>query len=93
MALADVSKTITAQNVFTNWVTLDHESDLSISGIAGDTVTVQRTRDGGTTIRDIESFTSDVEKIISPSRQGIQYRVGIKTGNYVGGTVLVEINR
>ena len=91
--IVEEKATLTAQNTFTDWAQLKGEADLSISGVADSTVTVQRTLDGGTTIKDVESFVVDVEKSISASISGVHYRVGIKTGDYGSDTVLVEISQ
>ena len=91
--IVEKKKTITAQNTFTDWAQIKGEADLSISGVTDSTVTVQRTLDEGVTIKDIESFGSDTEKLITGSVSGIRYRVGVKTGNYGTDTVLVEISQ
>jgi len=91
--IVEQKETITAQNIFTEWAQLKGEADLSISGLSGSVVTVQRTLDNGETIKDIENFTADAEKIIVSSIAGTLYRVGIKTGDYAADTVLVEISQ
>ena len=91
--IVEQKATLTAQNTFTEWAQIKGEADLSISGVSDSTVTVQRTFDGGTTIKDIESFTADTEKLITGSVSGVLYRVGIKTGDYGTDTVLVEISQ
>jgi hypothetical protein len=91
--IVEQKKTITAQNTFTEWAQIKNIADLSISGVSDSTITAQRTLDGGTTIKDIENFTADAEKVINGSVSGTLYRVGIKTGNYGSDTVLVEISQ
>ena len=91
--IVEQKATLTAQNTFTEWAQIKGEADLSISGVSDSTVTVQRTFDGGTTIKDIESFAADTEKLITSSVSGVLYRVGIKTGDYGTDTVLVEISQ
>jgi len=85
--------TITAQNTFTEWAELTGITDISVSGVSDSTVTVQRTFDAGKTIKDVESFTADFEKILETSEQGALYRVGVKTGNYGTDTILAEISQ
>ena len=85
--------TITAQNTFTDWAALRGNADISVSGVSDSTVTVQRSFDGGTTIKDIEQFTSDFEKVIDAAEQGALYRVGVKTGDYGTDTILAEISQ
>ena len=94
MSIAKVTASITAENNFTDWVTLDHEADLLISGIAGGTVvSVQSTPDDGVTVFPVDSYTVDTHKIIGPSNQNLKFRVGIATGDYGSGTTEVEISR
>ena len=92
-ARAKATATITAQNSFTAWVQLRGNGDISVSGISGSTVTVQRSFDGGTTAKDIEAFTTDFERTVDASEQGAVYRVGVKTGEYGTDTILAEISQ
>ena len=92
-ARAKATATITAQNTFTAWVGLRGNGDVSVSGISDSTVTVQRSFDGGSTVKDIESFTSDFERTVDASEQGAVYRVGVKTGNYGTDTILAEVSQ
>ena len=85
--------TLTAQNTFTDWAKIRGLADISISGVSDSTVTVQRSFDGGATIKDVESFTASVEKVLEVSQQGVSYRVGIKTGNYGTDTVVCEVSQ
>jgi len=91
--IVEKKATLTAQNTFTEWAQIKGVADLSISGVSDSTVTVQRSFDNGTTVKDIESFNVDTEKTIECSVSGIRYRVGIKTGDYGTDTVLVEISQ
>ncbi len=91
--IVEQKATLTAQNTFTEWAQLKGNADLSISGLSDSVVTVQRTLDDGTNIKDIENFTADAEKIIVSSISGMLYRVGIKTGDYGSDTVIVEISQ
>lgn len=85
--------TITAQNTFTEWAELTGNADVSVSGVVDSTVTVQRSFDGGATVKDIESFTANFEKVIEASGQGALYRVGVKSGNYGSDTVACVISQ
>jgi len=93
-----VTATIEAQNVFTDHI---HPADkpgryymnLSISGRADSTVTLQRSFDGGTTWLDVASHTVDVESVLIVAGEGCEaYRVGIKTGDYGTDTVAVRLS-
>lgn len=95
---------LTAQNTFTGHI---HPADkpekdkmnLSISGLADSTVTLQRTFDGGSTWKDVVQYTvadvvnGDVEKIIDVANEGVEaYRVGIQTGDYGSDTVVCRLS-
>lgn len=84
---------ITAQNTFTEWAALSGNADVSASGVVDSTVTIQRSFDSGKTIKDIEQFTADFEKIIAATTQSVLYRIGVKTGDYGTDTILVGILR
>ena len=85
--------TLTAQNTFTEWAALRGNADVSVPGVSDSTVTVQRSFDGGDTIKDIEAFTADFEKTIDAGEQGALYRVGIKTGDYGTDTVVCQVSK
>lgn len=86
------SASITAQNTFTTeiFVQAGDEFDVSISGTFVATVTVQRSKDRSTWL-DVESFTSPAEKT-GLSGSGWWVRVGVKTGGYTSGTVVVSVD-
>lgn len=90
------SKTVsvTAGNLFTPWATVEANGsvDLSVSGVTDSTVTVQRSLDEGATVKDVEQFTADVEKIIVGSNRSTLYRVGVKTGDHGTDTIACEIS-
>lgn len=99
--MSSVSAAITAQNTFTDWIypsqqlskgVLDEGYlNLSIYGTWAGTVTVQRTFDGGTTILDVVAYTANAERLIEDHEAIIQYRIGIKTGDYSSGTANVRL--
>ena len=101
---AETTKSIGAQNLFTDWLQMraleTNLMDLSISGLADSTVTVQRTYDAGVTIKDIAQYTvadvinGDVEKVIEGSfNRNARYRAGIQTGDYGSDTVVITLAR
>lgn len=88
------TKTITAQNTFTEWVRIVGTFQLLISGLASSTVTFQGSPDGGTTIYDIQSWntTSDNTLHVGTVANSVWwYRVGIKTGGYGSDTVVLRL--
>lgn len=85
--------TLSAQNTFTDWLDVyPGSANLSISGISGDTVTLQRSFDGGTTIFDVTTFAADAERVFDEP-EGAKYRLGIKTGDYSAGTVICRLGQ
>lgn len=94
--LNKVQKSITAENTFTDWLFVDggKRFSLNIDGIFSATVTLQKTYDGGVTIYDDEiTFISPSNEISLPLAESAEYRIGVKTGNYVSGTVDVRLGR
>ncbi len=89
----NVIASITAQNTFTDAVQLNagQKAAISISGTFSATVTVQRRLDGSNW-RDVESFTSAVEKTFSAD-SGCEIRAGVKTGGYSSGTAILLIGK
>jgi hypothetical protein len=83
---------ITAQNTFTTPVLIqaENEFDISISGTFVATVVLQRSKDGSTNWMDVDSFTAPAEKT---GRAGSAwfFRVGVKTGGFTSGTVVVDL--
>ena len=64
---------------------------VSISGTFVATVTVQRSLDVGATWADLPTaYTAGAEFNIIPN-DAAQYRVGVKTGDYTSGTVVVKV--
>lgn len=86
-----VSASITAQNTFTDWLTLNkgERYSVAIGGTFSATVTVQREFTGGA-VHDIDSKSAaDVIDGVSPCQCSV--RVGVKTGDFTSGTVSVAI--
>ena len=104
-ATKETSASLTAQNSFTDHIhPMDQPSGLlniSISGLADSTVTVQRSYNanptaGTATWRDvvqyqaIDSVNGFVDKVIEGGLEEREaYRAGIKTGDYGSDTVVI----
>jgi len=88
----EVLKSITAQNTFSDEITIQGYFNVSITGIAGGTVvTVQRqTSVDGTTFTDVDSFTADTETY-GYEPEAVQYKIGVKTGDFGSGTCKVRL--
>jgi hypothetical protein len=82
------TKTISAQNTFTDAVLTEGYFNLSISGTFVATVTVQRSWDASTWY-DIDAFTAPTQEVgFDP--EFTYYRAGVKTGAYTSGDVVIR---
>jgi hypothetical protein len=82
---------IVAQNTFSDAARLEGYFNLSISGTWVATVTVQRSIDNSTWV-DVNTFTTNFEGVgFEP--EFMWYRVGVKTGAFTSGTVVVRLGR
>ena len=92
MTIGLASKAITAQNVFSDSIAIHGKFNVSIVGISGDTVTVQRSIDNGTTWFDVKSYTANKQESGEEVEMGWLYRIGVKTGDYSAGTILARLS-
>lgn len=88
-----VTKSITEENQYSDWVELKGLFNLSISGTWVATVTVQRSFDAGSTPLDVDTFTINEETYGTETEDGVVYRVGVKTGDFTSGTVVCRISQ
>jgi hypothetical protein len=86
------TKTITAQNTWSDAVTLVGDFTLSISGTFAATVTVQRSHDNGVSWRDVDTFNSATEEN-GYEPEYVKYRVGVATGDFTSGSVVVRLGK
>lgn len=90
-----VSRTVTAQNQFTDWCQLDGVFQLLINGLSASTVTLQGSPDGGTTIYDLATWNNatydNTLHVSQVANSSWLYRVGVKTGGYGGGDTITLI--
>jgi hypothetical protein len=87
-----VTKSITAENTFSDTIKTQGYFNLSISGIAGGTTVTVQKQSGvdGTNWTNVDTFTSDIETYgFEAERQN--YRVGVETGNFGSGTCKVRL--
>lgn len=105
----EASVSITGANEFTDhMMPMDNNGgllNLSISGLTAGTVTVQRAYDAkadgsSATWRDVKQYVvadavnGFVDKVIEGGHEGREaYRVGIKTGDFVSGTIVCLITQ
>lgn len=89
MSSIAVTKSITAQNTFTDPVQLTGAFNVSISGTFSATAVVQRSFDNSTWY-DVNSFTAPFQGSgFEP--EVVWYRAGVKTGGFTSGTVDVRL--
>jgi len=92
---SQVSASLTAQNTFSDALPVQAGDTVAISasGVTANsnTVTLQRRLDG-TNWRDVESFTVDTETGYECDCSH-ELRIGIKTGDYTGGTSVVLLRK
>lgn len=92
--IARVAASIAAQNTFSDPVAITGDFNLSLSGTWVATVHLQRSYPNApTTWFDVASYTANIEDRGFEPETGVQYRVGVKTGNYTSGTVVARISR
>ena len=93
MARKTITRSVTGQNQFTDGVALHGYFNLSISGTWVATVTLQRSFDGGSTWFDVGARTENVEEYGLEPEDSVQYRVGVKTGDFTSGTVVLRLSQ
>lgn len=87
--MPNVTASLSAQNTFSEVLNLAGYFDLSISGTFVATITVQRSFDNVNWF-DVDTFNAPIETYgFNPSQ--CYYRVGVKTGNYTSGTIVVSL--
>ena len=84
-----VTRSITAENQFTDSIKMSGPFDFSIAGTFVATVTVQRSYDNSTW-RDVDTFTSATEEV-GYQPEIAWYRAGVKTGGFTSGTAVVTL--
>lgn len=86
------TKTITAENSFTDPVRLTGFFNLSIGGTFVATITVQRSFDEMATWQDVDTFTAPTEDY-GMEPEVCWYRAGVKTGNFTSGSAKVRLGQ
>lgn len=86
------SATVTADNTFTLPLeTSDARMfDVSVWGTFSGVVTLQRSFDSGATWRDVTTYSGPIEDTGMNARPAMM-RAGVKTGQYVSGTIYIEL--
>lgn len=85
------SKTITGENSFTDPIQISGWFNVSISGTFVASVTVQRSIDKSAWL-DVDAWTEATEQVgVEP--EVLWYRVGVKTGGFTSGSVVVRVGQ
>jgi len=89
---AEVTKSITAGDSFSDEITIQGYFSVSITGVAGGTtVTVQRlTGVDGTNYTDVETFDANAERY-GYEPEAVKYKIGVKSGDFGTGTCKVRL--
>ena len=87
------TRSIDNENLFTDAAEIVGYFNISISGTLEGKVTAQRSFDEGSTWFDVETWTVNTEEYGFEPERVIQYRVGIKTGEYTSGTAVVRLSQ
>jgi hypothetical protein len=87
------TRSITAENLYTDAVEIVGYFNISISGTWVGTVTVQRAFDGGSTWFDVATFTANTQEYGFEPERVVHYRVGIKTGEFTSGQADVRLSQ
>lgn len=107
MAAKAVTAAIAEEDKFTDWISPKTQNNIpdghvrflniSIGGTWEGTVTIQRRFGSSDTERDVTDGTfihtaaTVVEQSLYDHEEGVQYRIGIKTGDYTSGTCNVRL--
>lgn len=86
-------RSVTAENQFTDPAEIVGYFNISISGNWVATVTVQRSFDKGSTWFDVDAWETNAQEYGFEAERGVQYRAGVKTGDYNGGTVVLRLSQ
>ncbi len=86
-----VTATIDAQNEWTSWMPVPAGAvvDISLTGVASSTVTLQRRFDGSTAL-DVDTFTA-VAQVQYEAGAAQEMRIGVKTGAYGSDTIAAAL--
>jgi len=93
MSIGLVTKTITAQNTFSDAIAMQKGGfSFTLSGINGDTVHLQRSVDNGVSWIDVAYYTENGWYPGNEPQDGTVWRFGVKTGGYGAGTIVGTIS-
>lgn len=90
-----VTASITNANSFTEQAEFDYRRpfNVSVSGTFSATVALQRSFDGGSTWLDVWTTTTAAELLVDTVEEDVQWRLGVRTGDYTSGTVEARVSQ
>ena len=86
-----VTKSIAAENTFSDNLSVWGRFNLSLSGTWSATVVLQRSFDNGTTWLTISTYAANIEDY-GNEPEPVLMRFGVETGGYVSGTVVGRLS-
>lgn len=87
------TRSVTNENQFCDPAEIIGYFNVSISGTWEGIVTAQRSFDLGSTWFDVHSWTANTQEFGFEPERGVQYRLGIKTGDFVSGTAVLRLSQ
>lgn len=102
MSNAYVEAAIAAENTFTAEIAITSNFMLEIRGTFVANCVLQRRRDPADTWQDVTKDDAGTVKTLTgpgqwscyePTKEGAQYRAGVKTGGYTSGTATMRISQ
>jgi hypothetical protein len=87
------TRSISGDNLFVDAAEIQGYFNVGISGTWVGTVTAQRSFDLGSTWFDVNTWTANTQEYGFEPERRVQYRVGIKTGEYTSGTCVVRLSQ
>lgn len=91
--MGSVTKTITAQNVFSDSIQTRGDFNFSLSGTFVATVTIQRSFDLDTPVwHDMETYAAPEEDVGRQPDEPVLVRAGVKTGEFTSGSAVVRVS-
>ena len=87
------TRSISAENLYTDSAEIQGYFNISISGTWAGTVTAQRSFDLGSTWFDVATWTANTQEYGYEPERKVYYRVGIKTGEFTSGTAVIRLSQ
>jgi hypothetical protein len=93
MGVRIASRSISANNTFSDRVQLAGYFNVSISGTWSGTITCQRSFDQGSTWFDVKDWDENIQEYGFEPERGVWYQIGFKDGGYDSGTATLRLSQ